>query len=159
MATKEDNRARVDTYLAPNGEQAELIARFSEVIKGIHENPVLRGSDGTEVPVPEELFDILTRAAAELQRGRGITIIPNNQMLTTQEAADILGVSRPTLVKMLENHHIEFSKVGRHRRVALGDLIDYRSKLEEDRLARLREVASQTPTTETYYDPSISTRN
>lgn len=159
MEIKEDFKVTVDTYLAPGGEQADLVARFAEVIKGFHGNPVLRGPDGTEVPVPEDLFDILMRATAELQRGRGITIIPNNQRLTTQEAADILGVSRPTLVKMLEAGQIAFTTVGRHRRIVLSDLLDFRNQQEQARLATLREVAAQTPTAETYYDPSKPTRD
>lgn len=159
MAIKEDSDPTIGTYLAPGGEQADLVAKFSEAIRGFHGNPVLRGPDGTEVPVPEELFDILIRATAELQRGRGITIVPNNQKLTTQEAADILGVSRPTLVKILEDGKIPFNTVGRHRRVILSDLMDFRSQQEDGRLAALREVATQTPTDETYYDPSKPTRN
>lgn len=159
MGIKEDTRSAVETYLAPAGEQAELVAEFSEVIKGFHDTPILRGADGTEVPIPEELFEILTRAAAELQRGRGITIIPNDKLLTTQEAADILGVSRPTLVKMLETGALPFGKAGRHRRILLGDLLDFQRREEKERLTTLREIASQTPTAETFYDPSKSTRS
>ena len=66
--------------------------------------------------------------------GRGVTIIPTNRMLTTQEAADVLGVSRPTLVKVLESGDLRFSKVGRHRRVALGDLLAYRESQSSVRL-------------------------
>ena len=72
-------------------------------------------------------------------------------MLTTQEAAELLGISRPTLVKLLENGRIPFSKVGRHRRVQLSDLLDYQKQVSKDRLTLLRKIASDTPDTETFY--------
>ena len=75
-------------------------------------------------------------------------------MLTTQEAAELLGISRPTLVKLLENGRIPFSKVGRHRRVQLSDLLDYQKQVSKDRLTLLREIASDTPDTETFCHPN-----
>ena len=143
--------SKVETYLAPGGEQAELIAEFSEIVKDLHGAASLRGPDGSAITIPTELFEILVKSAAELQRGRSVSIIPNERMLTTQEAAELLGISRPTLVKLLENGRIPFSKVGRHRRVQLSDLLDYQKQVSNDRLTLLREIASDTPDTETFY--------
>lgn len=106
-----------------------------------------------EVDVPEWV-----QAAVELQRGRGVTVVSTNRMLTTQEAADVLGVSRPTLVKVLERGDVRFTKVGRHRRVALGDLLEYREEQRRERLATLRDVASETPDAETFFGPSVAIR-
>ncbi|MES2170634.1 MAG: helix-turn-helix domain-containing protein [Actinomycetota bacterium] len=62
-------------------------------------------------------------------------------LLTTQEAADFLGVSRPTLVKLLESGAIAHEKRGRHRRVTLRDLVEYQQQFRVERRARLSDIA------------------
>lgn len=151
MRTNSEPRRDADTYLAPGGEQEELIAQFSALVKGISNRAVLRGQDGTEVHVPEEIFKILVRVADEMQRGRAVTVIPRDHLLTTQEGADLLGVSRPTFVKMLETGRIPFRKVGRHRRVKLEDLKNYTKNEREERSKLLKQVAATTQDTETFY--------
>ena len=153
MMINDDIDTPVATYLAPGGEHAELISQFSEIVKGLRGAAALRGPDGSEVPIPAELFEILVKSAAELQRGRSVSIIPNERMMTTQEAAQLLGISRPTLVKMLERGEVPFSKVGRHRRVQLSDLLKYKKRQATERRTTLQKVAAGTPGDETFYDP------
>ena len=70
-------------------------------------------------------------------------MIPVHKSLTTQEAADLLNVSRPYLVKLLEKGAIPFEKVGSHRRIKAEDLFRYRSQIQQEKKAALDELARQ----------------
>ncbi len=87
------------------------------------------GPDGQAVSLPSEAFRVLVEVAHAMRAGKAITVAPVDQLLTTQEAADFLGISRPTLVRLLENGEIPFERpgAGRHRRVRLDDVLTYQS--------------------------------
>ena len=85
------------------------------------------------------LMDILEAMAA----GRGVTIIPENAELTTVQAAEVLNVSRPFLVRLLEENAIPFRKVGKHRRVRMEDVMAYKEKIDRDREAVLDQLAAE----------------
>jgi excisionase family DNA binding protein len=74
--------------------------------------------------------------------GQAVTISPHRTTLTTQEAAEMLGVSRPTLVKLLEAKKIPFSQPGRHRRVRLADILAFQQRQAEARSSALTELAN-----------------
>lgn len=98
--------------------------------------------DGSEsVDLPDELFRVLRFVAQNLAEGRAVSVAPLERLMTTQEAAEFLGMSRPSLVKIVDRGDIACTKVGRHRRIRLGDLIDYRTKRAEARRAALDEMA------------------
>ena len=81
-----------------------------------------------------------------MREGKVITVVPRTQRLTTQEAADFLGISRPTLVKLLEDGKIPYDQPGRHRRIVFTDLLAYAERQHEDRRAaldRMTEDASE----------------
>lgn len=101
----------------------------------------LVGADGVEIEVPDELYGVLLDVVEALSQGLAITIAPHNTMLTTQEAADLLGISRPTLVRLLTAGEIPFSMRGRHRRVLLHDVLAYRERARSDRRQTLDEMA------------------
>jgi excisionase family DNA binding protein len=91
-----------------------------------HAEPgLLLGPDGEQVPLPEEVYRVLAGVVDTMRQGKAITLVPHTQRLTTQEAADILGVSRPTLVKLLEEGKIAYEQPGRHRRILFTDLLAY----------------------------------
>ncbi len=83
------------------------------------------------------LMDILEAMAA----GRGITLIPENAELTTVEAAEILNVSRPFLIKLLDERAIPHRKVGKHRRVRMEDVMSYKLAIDQERESVLDELA------------------
>jgi len=112
-----------------------------------HTEPgLLLGPDGEQVPLPEEIYRVLVEVVQAMREGKAITLVPRTQRLTTQEAADFLGVSRPTLVKLLEEGKIPYEQPGRHRRIMFTDLLNYQERLREDRRAaldRMTEEASE----------------
>jgi|SRR5579884_1263391 len=99
--------------------------------------PYLVGSDGERIVLPEPLFRMLREAAIRLSRKERIVIAPVDKEISTQEASDLLGVSRPYLVKLLDEGEIEYVKTGRYRRLRYGDVIAYRDRRNLERNERL----------------------
>lgn len=131
------------TYI-PNEEVqkqvAELIAEMEREFSA-DGTMTLTSASGQVVELPGRLFDIVRQVAEILASGRGVTVAPQDTQLTTQEAADFLGISRPTLVKLLADESIPYDTVGRHRRVMLGDLLTYQARNRAERQAALRQLA------------------
>lgn len=94
---------------------------------------------------PITLSPALARSFLDVLRlvssGRGFQLIPLDTQLTTQQAADLLNVSRPHLIKVLERDNIPFEKVGRHRRIKASDLLAYKEKRDAKRDAALADMA------------------
>jgi excisionase family DNA binding protein len=85
------------------------------------------------------LMEILEAMAA----GRGVTLVPENAELTTVQAADVLNVSRPFLIKLLEENALPHRKVGKHRRIRMDDVMAYKSRIDRDREAVLDQLARE----------------
>jgi excisionase family DNA binding protein len=105
--------------------------------------PALVGSDGERLELPEAVFRLLKDIVCNMQLGRAIALIPENQQLTTQRAADLLGVSRPHLIKLLESGELPYHRVGSHRRVYLKDLLAYQKRRDVERKAALDRIARE----------------
>lgn len=94
------------------------------------------------IRIPATAARLLLQILDELSQGHAVKVIPVLPELTTQEAADLLNVSRPTLIQLLGEGRIEFRKVGTHRRVRLDSLMSYKRALHADRLAALAELTA-----------------
>jgi excisionase family DNA binding protein len=105
----------------------------------------LRDSKGVvrTLSVPAAAMRLLLNALTEIGQGNAVSITPIHAELTTQEAADILNVSRPYLVQLLKNGEIPFHKIGTHRRVRHQDVIDYKNRIDAERRKALNELAAQ----------------
>lgn len=98
---------------------------------------------GEFITIPKKALSLLITILSNMSEGKSITIIPTDSELSTQQAADMLNVSRPHLVKLLENNTIPFKKVGSHRRVLLRDLITYEKSLQKTREEKLKFLSEQ----------------
>jgi excisionase family DNA binding protein len=87
------------------------------------------------------VFHVLQQVIYHMIRGRAIFIVPEHKELTTQEAADILNVSRPYLIKLLEQNEMPFVKVGTHRRILFSELMNYKKLRDAERRRGLDEMA------------------
>lgn len=104
----------------------------------------LRGSNGEadDLVLPGHVLQILLDVLSEMSQGNAINLIPYRQEISTQEAANLLNVSRPFLVGLLEKGDIPFRKVGAHRRVLLEDLLAYKERTDQHRSQALDELTA-----------------
>jgi len=98
---------------------------------------------GGEVTLPASAVRLLVRLLSEMADGNAVTLVPIHAELTTQQAADLLGVSRPFLIKQMQDGLIPFRKVGMHRRILLKDLMDYKRDIDAKRHKVLDELVAQ----------------
>lgn len=123
-------------------ESSRSLSPFTDAREAVHAC-FSEGNVKVEVTLPpvalRQLVDILVNMA----RGEAITIMPVNRELTTQQAADILNVSRPFFVRLLDEDKIPFHKVGKHRRVKFKDLLEFKSENDRARDADMEELADE----------------
>ncbi len=105
--------------------------------------PSLVGPDGSQIALPDEVLAVLRDAVRAMAQGQAITLAPHDTVLTTQEAANLLGISRPTLVRLLTDGVIPHTQPNRHRRVRLSDLVDYQQRSRHERREILAELSRE----------------
>lgn len=103
----------------------------------------LRANDDHEVIVPTEAFRLFVDLLTMLANGDGVVVMPEHAEVSTQQAADMLNVSRPFVVKLIEERKLPARKVGAHRRILLADLIAYKRQDEAEREAVMSELAAE----------------
>lgn len=136
--------------VAPSESEAKQALETSRTLSkyaGSGQSLQFKVVDNGEAPevleIPASALKLLQGILTEMAKGNAISLIPHHAELTTQQAADLLNVSRPHLVELLENGEIPFKKVGTHRRVRFEDLMEYKRDKEQSREEALDELTEQ----------------
>jgi excisionase family DNA binding protein len=121
--------------------QEEQIHALQKLLQQ-EEKAFLTGKGGApSLELPDAVYELLLRILDGMKQGKAISIVPVMQVLTTQQAAGLLGVSRPFFVRLLESGKIPFHLTGTHRRVYLKDLLAYKEQRDQNRRNALDEMA------------------
>ena len=125
-------------------ESARNLSIFLHTHADIQELQIGSGTGDTQqVRIPTQALHLLRGILVELGMGHDVRIIPVTAELTTQEAADILNVSRPFLVQLLERGEIPYHKAGTHRRICYEHLIAYKDRTEVERRKNMDDLVAQ----------------
>ena len=132
----------------PSEAEAALAKETSRVLAarlrddGLMRLRIMDGPSSATVKLPAAAARLLVRILEEMARGNAVTLIPVHAELTTQEAADMLSISRPSLIQLLNEGQIDYRRVGTHRRVRLKALMKYQRQADAARRAALVELAA-----------------
>lgn len=154
---------RMEPVSAPP-EQRDEVATLSKALEALAQGrrllrktaPRCRlvGPKGESFEIPESVFFVLTRVVEVLGRGDAITIVPVGKELTTQQAADLLNVSRQYLVRLLDDKRIPHTRTGKHRRLRIDDVLAFKEKRDAERRDALRDLTHLTEDAGGY-DPEL----
>jgi excisionase family DNA binding protein len=132
--------ATLDPIALPQAE-TEQANRLSEILHGHGQALLIAKGGESAVEIPETIHELLLQILDLMRQGKAISIIPVTQDLTTQQAAEVIGVSRPFFVKLIEAGALPFHLAGTHRRVYLRDLLAYKERRDSDRHAAIERMA------------------
>lgn len=137
----------LENRFVPSEQDTETVRDFSRQlareIDSTSRVTIQQIDDQVSVEVPRPVFEVLRKVLAVMSEGKAFALIPLEKELTTQQAADILNVSRPYLNKLLDLGEIPHRKVGRNRRIKFGDLAEYKAKQDDASQSALQELADQ----------------
>jgi excisionase family DNA binding protein len=123
-------------------DEATAIRELEQALVESGATPVLVGADHQERPLPETVASLLVRLVHELARGNAVTIVPVHAELTTFQAAELLNVSRPFLVRLLNEGKIPYHRIGTHRRIYAADLLEFKAGYRKQQRAAVAEMAN-----------------
>lgn len=134
----------------PNAEEMALAKLSSQELAAVIESQgesqlfSIIDSQGQkhEVTLPVSALKLMVEVLTQLGQGNSVTITPIQAELTTQEAADLLNMSRPTLIKLLDTGALPFSRTGNRRKVPFAAVLEYKQSLQEQRLSALDELSA-----------------
>ncbi len=135
-------------YTYPSQEVASDAAKAVAVLRPVLERRKVKSipvtpENGEQVLVPRAAFELLVRLLTEMAAGNAVTILPLHAELTTQQAAELLNVSRPYVVKLLDEGSLPYRKVGTHRRIRFEDLKRFKQIQDVDRKRAADELTAE----------------
>jgi excisionase family DNA binding protein len=129
--TKEEQRTALESYHTLAASLDQLRTEFPEIeIEETEE----------KIRIPISALKFLARILKEISQGNPVSIVPIATEITTQAAAELLGCSRPHIVKLLESGKIPFNKVGKHRRIRYEDLVAYKKEMKALQRQKIQEL-------------------
>lgn len=137
MASPSTGRSTV----AASPEEQEALGRLNDLLRRPHRGSARLVVDGRQADVPPTALELLTRSVQALSQHQSVALVPAQRLLTTQAAADVLNVSRPYLVRLLDQGAIPSTRTGTHRRVRLGDVLAYKERRDAQRRKHMRELS------------------
>ncbi|NES95004.1 MAG: helix-turn-helix domain-containing protein [Desertifilum sp. SIO1I2] len=124
-------------------ENETLSIQHLEIVLASQNSPLrFIGDRGEEILLPESVYNALRQVVRTMAAGQAIAIVPHHSEFSTQEAADFLNISRPYLIKLLEQGKIPYTKVGSHRRVRTQDVLAYKKQRDTQRRQQLSELTT-----------------
>lgn len=132
--------AIIEPVTLPEAEKNEVQQLLDLMAAG---GAVLVSPSGQQRPIPDEVHALFLQVLDGLRDGKAISVVPHGQQLTTQEAANLLGMSRQYLVRLVDANEIPCHKVGTHRRIFLKDLLKYKKQRDARRSQVLTDLARE----------------
>ncbi|MFJ6553063.1 helix-turn-helix domain-containing protein [Streptomyces luteogriseus] len=144
-------RVHDQVVLPPAAEDRETMELWSDLGDALEATaastgggvPLLITPSGEEIKLPDEAFSILKLVADTINQGLSVTVNPHETWLSTQEAANILGVSRMTVVRWLEEGRLSYERPGQHRKLRLRDVLEFKAGRTAELNAFLGDVAAE----------------
>lgn len=143
MSATVRSRRSIDPVSPTDSKGIAGLARFIEREAGEKTKPRLVGPDNESIELPDEVYEILVRVTSAMRAGNAVSVVPYSMRVSTQEAAEMLGISRPTFVRLLEKNEIPYEQPGRHRRIKLADVIAFRDRTHGEAVDRLDALVAE----------------
>lgn len=129
--TKEEQKAAMESYDALVSTLEQIHSEYPEIeIEETNER----------IKIPLNALKLLAKILKETSQGKPISIVPIATEITTQAAAELIGCSRPHLIKLLEKGEIKFTKIGKHRRIKYQDVLEYKKRVKAEQRKLLIEI-------------------
>ncbi|HEY9170439.1 MAG TPA: excisionase family DNA-binding protein [Lutibacter sp.] len=132
--SKKEQKVAIKSYAA-------LVAALTHIKEAETEIEIEETHD--KIVIPSRALQLLGDILKAMSEGKPISIVPIATEVTTQKAAEILGCSRPHLVKLLEEGVIDFVKVGKHRRIMFEDVVKFKQKMKEEQKKHIIDIMNQ----------------
>lgn len=137
------SRRSIDPVSPTDSQGIAGLARFIEREAVENVKPRLVGPDNESIELPDEVYEILVRVTSAMRAGNAVSVVPYAMRVSTQQAAEMLGISRPTFIRLLEQNEIPYEQPGRHRRVKLADVLAYRDRTHSSAIDRLDALTAE----------------
>lgn len=131
-----------EELVRPREDERDALEYIAKLLQG-RELEFFSRVDDRPLALPETLAEVLDRVLAEMARGNAVSVVPMQAELTPRQAAELLGVSRPYVSRLMKEGLIPSRNVGTHHRIRLTDLLAYRKKRDDARHGALDELARE----------------